>query len=182
MGSSDSWASKLLRLRSTAQVSRVAHLSLHACCAHYPGGRWRILVDSLFHHPAAFPSSRWGRHPRNSLGTCSGFTHVAACVLARPPFEAFCLRASRWRSPAFPHRAFPRLIATEVHRPNSSGGTFTRWTGAPSRRTATLVAGRRSPSAPSRRREAVMHAPRHTASSWTARRPGRSDLRARRGP
>jgi hypothetical protein len=60
--------------------------------------------------PGAWPSlyvRQVGSHDC-PFGACSGFTLVAACELARPPFEAFCLWAS---SPGVTSR--PRQIATE---------------------------------------------------------------------
>jgi hypothetical protein len=95
MGPSDSCARHALAACSVftppAQASRVAHSTLHACRAHYPGGP-PSLVDCF--HPALRPSpflGRVGAHV-SPLGTCSGFTHVAACVLARPPFKGLLLR------------------------------------------------------------------------------------------
>jgi len=67
------------------------------------------MLKSTF-SPGAWPSlsvRQVGSHDC-PFGACSGFTHVAACKLARPPFEAFCLWAS---SPSVTRR--PRQIATE---------------------------------------------------------------------
>jgi hypothetical protein len=64
---------------------------LYTCRAQYPGGP-PSLVDCF--HPALRPSPHLGRvgiHVR-PFGTCSGFTRVAACVLARPPFKGLLLR------------------------------------------------------------------------------------------
>ena len=96
-------------LSRAGQVSRVAHLTVYSHAApHYPGGTssdasstfsldtWPSLyVRQVSFHDCPF-------------GACSGFTHVAAYKLARPPFEAFCLWAS---SPRVAPR--PRQIATE---------------------------------------------------------------------
>src|SRR3954447_17918367 len=95
MGPSDSWACHALSACSVstppAQASRVAHSTLHACRAHYPGGP-PGLVDCF--HPALRPSPYLGRVGTHvsPLGTCSGFTRVAAYVLARPPFRGLLLR------------------------------------------------------------------------------------------
>ena len=64
---------------------------LHACRAHYPGGP-PGLVDCF--HLALRPSPLLGRVGAHvsPLGTCSGFTHIAACALARPPFRGLLLR------------------------------------------------------------------------------------------
>jgi len=45
----------------------------------------------------------------SSIGACSGFTRVAACVLARPPFEAFVSGLRGGGRPPSLRRAFPRL-------------------------------------------------------------------------
>jgi hypothetical protein len=95
MGPSDSCARHALSACSVstphAQASRVAHSTLHACRAHYPGGP-PGLVDCF--HLAPRPSPLLGRVGAHvsPLGTCSGFTRVAACVLARPPFKGLLLR------------------------------------------------------------------------------------------
>jgi hypothetical protein len=166
MGPSDSWASRSAR-GSTAQVSRVAHSSLCACRAHYPGGP--TAGPGRFSRP---PSRRPSPYYRRvgvhgtSIGAFSGFTRVAACALAQPPFGGLCHGASRWRSPAFPRRAFPRPSATEAYRPNSSGGTSTRWMSAPSRRTVKTGTPLLTP------RESAPPASRWSARAGRGREPG----------
>ncbi len=82
------------RVRSSPRSHRPPVLRtppLHACRAHYPGGP-PGLVDCF--HPALRPSPYLGRVGTHvsPLGTCSGFTRVAAYVLARPPFGGLLLR------------------------------------------------------------------------------------------
>ena len=92
-----------------SQVSRVAHLTVCSHAApHYPGGTSSDASStfSLDTWPSLYVR-QVGFHDC-PFGACSGFTHVAACELARPPFEAFCLWASSPRvAPC------PRQIATE---------------------------------------------------------------------
>jgi hypothetical protein len=82
-------------------------------CAHMPRPTTPVVHPAMLmstFSPGAWPSlyvRQVGSHDC-PFGACSGFTHVAACKLARPPFEAFCLWAS---SPRVAPR--PRQIATE---------------------------------------------------------------------
>jgi hypothetical protein len=87
-------ATPFRRVRSSPRPHRPPVLRtppLHACRAHYPGGP-PDLVDCCHLVPRPSPYlGRVGAHV-SPLGTCSGFTRVAACVLARPPFRGLLLR------------------------------------------------------------------------------------------
>jgi hypothetical protein len=68
---------------------------------------------------AAFPVLRSGRHPRTSIGACSGFTRVTACVLARPPFQrplsqGFAVAVTRLPSSGFSAPASYRGVSIEL--------------------------------------------------------------------
>jgi hypothetical protein len=82
------------RVRSSPRMHRPPVLRTPPC-AHMPRPlpRWATRLGRLLPPSAsAFPAFGTGRHPRSPLGACSGFTRVAACVLARPPFKGLLLR------------------------------------------------------------------------------------------
>ncbi len=105
-------ATPFRRVRSSPRTPRSPVLRTPPF-AHMPRPlpRWVTRLGRLLPPgTSAFPAFGTGRHPRSPLGACSGFTRVAACALARPPFGAFFWASAQRVTPLH------RPMASEAHR------------------------------------------------------------------
>ena len=108
----------------------LTRIALPACYAYYPGGSVQVLASGFLPCsvlPSPLPSRVGIRIA--TFEACSGFTHVTARWLARPPMATFVTRLQPTRSPE--QAACQLLDQTGYYR----GGIFLHWQHAPTGRT-----------------------------------------------
>src|SRR3954452_16691878 len=99
----------------------LTRLTLPTCRAHYPDGPGRVRAS------VASPSARPSPFPRRvgvrvfTFETCSGFTHVTACRIARSPKATFVTRLQPGQLPNRAARQLPAQPTTRWVVPSSTG-------------------------------------------------------------
>ena len=133
-------------------------MALPACCAYYPGGSVQVHVTGFLPCsvlPSPLPSRVGIRIA--TFEACSGFTHVTAHWLARPPKATF---VTRLRPIQLPEQAACQLLDQTVYY---RGGIFLHWQHAPTGRTGQRRALR---AVPTKKNGGHAKEPRVRASLW----------------
>src|SRR3954447_26081736 len=115
----------------TGRVSPVTRITFPACRAHYPGGSRRVHLSIASPLTRPSPLCRRVGIRTSTFEACSGFTHVTARRIARPPKATFVTRLRSSRSPDQTARQLPEQSTTLWVEPSSTGGP--RHRGAPHR-------------------------------------------------